>query len=142
MLLVVHLVLHPAQVTGVGVLLVVNLVLYTLDEDCSLYKPVGVAGDPCVHCLAWGCTDDNCGQLKDTHMCVFPYGAPVMTLQGLCPTTAIGRRNITITVLWNRNDLCRIRIHLRNCTVSDSDPNPDFGFDYVIEFRIRIRIQL
>jgi hypothetical protein len=55
------------------------------------------SGDPCVHCFSWGCTDDTCAQLKETHMCVFPLGAPLMTLQGLCPDTALGRVKTTAT---------------------------------------------
>jgi hypothetical protein len=49
-------------------------------------------GDECVHCTYDQCTDDDCGLKRKTHICTFPAGAPVQELQGLCPTTGLGKR--------------------------------------------------
>ena len=62
----------------------------TINKDMwgpNLHSP----GDQCVHCYYHMCTDDNCGLKKNSHICMFPSGAPVMQLQGLCSDTLLGK---------------------------------------------------
>ena len=47
-------------------------------------------GDECVHCYYDLCTDDDCGLKRNTHICSFPAGAPIMELQGFCRETVLG----------------------------------------------------
>ncbi len=47
-------------------------------------------GAECVHCYHSYCTDDACNLVTNTHMCIFPSGAPIMRLLGFCPDTVIG----------------------------------------------------
>ena len=50
-------------------------------------------GEDCVRCSgSGGCMDDGCSVKLTQHVCNFPLGAPINTLQGLCADTILGEK--------------------------------------------------
>jgi hypothetical protein len=60
--------------------------------DPSMWAPgYPSPGEDCVRCTYSSCMDDGCSVKLNTHICSFPFGAPVLMLQGLCQETLLGK---------------------------------------------------